>query len=749
MPLLSLSAFAQPADLRTGLDQLETLRLKIQDAPADATSPTGDPGLSAREQWIDQAIELRRGLIAQSPAESAERLKMTYEQCASLLARLARDGADTSVLVGLPEDERREAVRVATDEVSALLEPLPRDKAPIRELLLRGRMSLLQARLDPASPLSKQAARRAALAFRDAERAGQGQLAQMQGGDATEFESFARTGMALAILFDASRDASKGALQLLQDLAPQPHPTELEVHAARLLARLAQATALPARSTGTPTPSQPPPPPTPEARRQAIIDALAEFDRALEKPKASDPPATSTEPAQEHLTLAPGQALSPLERVLWIEVGARALLEAWRSSEDPSLLALAGDRLSGLIDMDTLGLTPAERLALAKRLMGTLLEQASNSAIEITPDALPPLALFVWAERSTTSDPSLAARLFESILDPAKTPTKDSKSQANAPIPAGLVVEALWQRSILPGTPDESALRWLMRLAREHPDSSRAPQAAALAIERAMSNAALNAPIPNPAREALVLAVTRFPEAEPITRWRLLLARALGEQGDWKGALAQLDRVKSTAPEAPRVPDAIVAIAIARLDAHAAALRDAYAADDLAKARSIAGQEMLPIATRARDALVARVKPGDSRLIRLQAEAGLAMVESGEGDARQWLESLLMESAKVPGGATRLKLALARARLAFDDDREKGFAELKALAAELDGRGDRSEAFWHAWTLILETASAERTDTDVAGSIRANIAKLRTIDRGLGGEPWNRRIERVLDGLDK
>jgi hypothetical protein len=146
-------------DVPARLKAVEELKIQIQDATAATTADASGRVAPDREQLIDQAIELRRGLIPELPPGSAERLKLTYEQSAALLARLARDGADTSVLVGLADDERLASVKAAADEVASLLEPLPREKAPIRELLLRGRLGLVQARLDASSPLAKQASR--------------------------------------------------------------------------------------------------------------------------------------------------------------------------------------------------------------------------------------------------------------------------------------------------------------------------------------------------------------------------------------------------------------------------------------------------------------------------------------------------------------------------------------------------------------------------------------------------------------
>jgi hypothetical protein len=103
----------------------------------------------------------------------------------------------------------------------------------------------------------------------------------------------------------------------------------------------------------------------------------------------------------------------------------------------------------------------------------------------------------------------------------------------------------------------------------------------------------------------------------------------------------------------------------------------------------------------------------------------------------------------IPGGQARLDLARARAHLAVDQSAE-AFALLRDLASALDAQGDRTDTFWHAWTLMLEilaqrAAEGESADADAA---RSNIARLRLLDPVLGAEPWRSRIEAAARQLD-
>ena len=134
----------------------------------------------------------------------------------------------------------------------------------------------------------------------------------------------------------------------------------------------------------------------------------------------------------------------------------------------------------------------------------------------------------------------------------------------------------------------------------------------------------------------------------------------------------------------------------------------------------------------------------------LLVELGEAELDAGDpGRAMPLLVRAASLGEPIPGGTARLDLARARAHLAVGQSAE-AFELLRDLASALDAAGDRTDHFWHAWTLMLEilaqrAAEGQPADADAA---RANIARLRLLDPVLGAEPWRSRIEAAARQLD-
>ncbi len=681
------------------------------------------PGLSGdeREQAIDRAIQLRASVLPKLTALDAKSISLRYDQAAALLARLARDGSDTSLLVGLADPDRKKQAADAVESAARLLSDLPRERAPLRELLLRGRLELLRSRLETSSAARAQAVKRAISAFHDAERMTE---------SIAEAEAFRKSGLALALFFEGSREAIKLAQTMLKDLVTTEQPTALEIQATRLFLAA--------------NPSQ-------------LDAAIADFD-ALE-------------------------AKEPLERVVRVEIGVRAMLNVWETTQSPTLLASALTRLASIATRDDLAIPADGRSQIAERLMATV---HTLTQVTAPSDDWPALALLALASR--TEDPAKARALFDAV---SKRDDADD-----------LAGEAMWRAANAgpKGGEDAERLPRLMAFIKQHPEHPQAPAAAALAIDLTLPRDAKGAvaSIPPEAREALELGVSRFPDAAPAGEWRLLLARAHAERSDWKSAIAQLDRVPKASPAFDRSSEAIFAIAATRLDELARAHTQAQTqhqvqpqstASPAASPTTIA-KEMLALARRSRDALSTRWPVDDARMVRLRiavAEGTLdaadpapapgsaaANSSAGTADARDLFRTLIPLASKVPGGLARVQLGLARAKLTTKD-REEGFKNLKSLAAELDARNERSPIFWHAWTLIIETIAMDKGHSpaptpltpapsetgqpppptpppapiapDYAGAARANVEKLRTIDATLGGEPWRTRIERALESM--
>lgn len=674
------------------------------------------PGLSGdeREKAIDRAIQLRASVLPKLTALDAKSISLRYDQAAALLARLARDGSDTSLLVGLVDPDRKKQAADAVESAARLLSDLPRERAPLRELLLRGRLELLRSRLENAAAARAQAVKRAIAAFHDAERLTE---------SIAEAETFRKSGLALALFFEGSREAIKLAQSMLKDLVTSEQPTGLEIQATRLFLAA--------------NPSQ-------------LDAAIADFD-ALE-------------------------ATEPLERVLRAEVGVRAMLNVWETTQSPTLLASALTRLASIANRDDLAIPADGRSQIAERLIATV---HTLTQVTAPSDDWPALALLALASR--TDDPAKARALFDAV-----------SKRDDADVLAG---EAMWRAANAgpKGGEDAERLPRLLAFIKQHPEHSQAPAAAALAIDLTLPRDAKGtvASIPSEAREALELGVSRFPDAAPAGEWRLLLARAHAEQSDWKSAIAQLDRVPKSSTAFDRSSEAIFAIAATRLDglarAHTQAQTQPPSATPSAASPAAIAKEMLALARRSRDALSTRWPVDDARMVRLRIAVAEGTLDAADPtpmpgsaspsssanntDARDLFRTLIPLANKVPGGLPRVQLGLARAKLTTKE-REEGFKDLKSLAAELDARNERSPIFWHAWTLIIETIATDRgqapapaaptpapTETsqtappaapiapDYAGAARANVEKLRTIDATLGGEPWRTRIERAIESM--
>ncbi len=719
---------AQPATAaQTDQPDLPKLLESIKQLQDSILGLTGDE----RERAIDRAIQLRASVLPRLTALDAKSISLRYDQAAALLARLARDGSDTSLLVGLADPDRKKQAAEAVESAARLLSDLPRERAPLRELLLRGRLELLRSRLETSAAARAQAVKRAIAAFHDAERMTE---------SVVEAEAFRKSGLALALFFEGSREAFKLAQSMLKDLSSQEQPTALEIQATRLFL----------------------------AANPAQLDAaVAAFD-ALE-------------------------AKEPLERVLRVEVGVRAMLNVWESTQSPTLLADALTRLASITTRDDLAIPADGRSQIAERLMATV---HALTQVTAPSDDWPALALLALASR--TEDPAKARALFDAV----------TKREDAGDLVGGLAGEAMWRAANAgpKGGEDAERLPRLLALIKQHPEHPEAPAAAGLAIDLTLPRDAKGAvaTIPPEAREALELGVSRFPDAVHAGEWRLLLARAHAERSDWKSAIAQLDRVPKASPAFERSSEAIFAIAATRLDelarAHTQAQTQAQTSSSPLASSTTIAKEMLALARRSRDALSTRWPVDDARMVRLRiavAEGTLDAADpapiptpgtpalnpsAGTADARDLFRTLIPLASKVPGGMPRVQLGLARAKL-ITKEREEGFKDLKSLAAELDARNERSAIFWHAWTLIIETiaidkgqappiqdsnpsstgtptepASPATPDTpkpaapttptpDYAGAARANVEKLRTIDPTLGGEPWRTRIERALESM--
>jgi hypothetical protein len=252
---------------------------------------------------------------------------------------------------------------------------------------------------------------------------------------------------------------------------------------------------------------------------------------------------------------------------------------------------------------------------------------------------------------------------------------------------------------------------------------------------------------------ALVLATEAFASQKPAPRWAYervrLDVQGPAETGELSAALARLRAVETGAvggleEDLVRMGDRGHAALLGALWEEARRRRAAGSAEEL---RAWAGSVLVPEARAAAAWAVAHGAPSRARF---ELDVALALTESGDAGGLAALRRMAASpgAAAYPGGVQHVRLGLARAEL-LAGDMAGAFRLLTEIASALDapaaepGAPARRETFWHAWTLMLETLVAQDREGAQRGAIRAHITRLRSIDAGLGGEPWARRIGAV------
>ncbi len=133
-----------------------------------------------------------------------------------------------------------------------------------------------------------------------------------------------------------------------------------------------------------------------------------------------------------------------------------------------------------------------------------------------------------------------------------------------------------------------------------------------------------------------------------------------------------------------------------------------------------------------------------------------ALLDSG--DARKSLEQVAAIGAPdkaLLSDAERLqaRLLLARCQRAVGDE-TSAFVTLRSVTDDLDhdpaagiGAPKRPEEFWAAWAEMLEILERQNAGGERTPAIRLQLNRLKLIDAELGGDPWKARIEKVSKGL--
>ena len=290
----------------------------------------------------------------------------------------------------------------------------------------------------------------------------------------------------------------------------------------------------------------------------------------------------------------------------------------------------------------------------------------------------------------------------------ARSPATRDRAQAMlaelAGTPSPQQPDALWRLAVLErseGTDASirSAAQRLATLAERFPQHPNAPDALAGAIALTQSPADL--------RRLLRLAIASRTDRPEIELWRL----QLGELSERAARLDALDLIT------PGTREATIA--------HAMYTKTA---ERMLAAPGASPEQQAETLERAANFLARHNDPSAADWLARAAHAAL--------DVNTDRALVLAERsvALSPDGSSTAALTAALALIALDRP-EEASPRLVDLATRLDAAADRSDTFWHAWTLLLETAGP----SDPA-SARAHLARLELIDPDLGGEPWRSRL---------
>lgn len=692
---------------------------------ADKSLPLRD-----REAAADRAIEIRGQLIASAAPGDARLTGWLLDQAAATLATLGRDGADAAVLFGLPLPDQRARVQAAAADAQGLLDRAAKLTADAAAALAASGIAPDDPRASPTEqdrtvriPFFRARAE-ILVAACGPDRARHAQAAL----DAVGKLALATSGP------EAARRVNYGAALLLRRAAP---------------------------AGGTPD-------------IQAAADEFGSVIKSARSPDGGVPPMTLAEAwlGLVHAGIALGRTDATLEGL----TGALAAepFTGDRGRPDTLLAVLAADAATRSLfenagaDKSLLQRAVAQQTALLAR-----------TDLSLRAESLRPLVfekLAGLAERYTgpPDDLPAAMRLGRAIViarDPARRAEALAAFEAIADLPdAGpYAADALWEWAVMltqaPQADRAARLRAaaaLTRLARDYGDHPRAADAiaAALAYARALvlepspADAAAAAGVYS---DALALVTSEYPGTPEIDLWRYERARLLTQrrpdkpqpsESDLASALEELSKIPAESPLATETDRLTERLSAAVLDDLRRQIGELRRAGDEAGVRRLAHEKAVPAARRA----VAWATSRSSTLLsRFRLDLADALTDAGGAAGRPLYEDLLAPAPALPGGIPRVRLGLARA-LVLSGDRAGAFSHLREVATQLDsvprpGGPPRAEAFWHAWTLMLELLVELNGDGSRTGAIRAHIKRLEGIDPDLGGPPWQTRIGAVRDGL--
>jgi hypothetical protein len=512
--------------------------------------------LREREAAADQAIDLRRRLIAAAPDTEPRLIAWLIDQSAALLARLGRDGSDSAALFGLPGPAQREAVHSSAIECVRHLERAARIIGPppeggeteersVRVAFFRARAEILLGALEqgPRRPAHAQ----------------------------TALSLIGKVGFATPGP-EAIRRVGVGAALLMKSSPPAPQDAQLAVE------EFAWA------ALGGDNPDEPAPSISSATRVEGWL-GLVHAAGALGNVRSA---AARLRQAMAREPFVADRRPDPLAAALAADTLTRIYFEQGLASADRGLLDAAIAEQMELIARTDLGFR-------AEALRPSAFDKLAALADRAPADAELPagfdLAAAIRAARDARQREAAIAE-FERI--------------AARPDAGSFAGDALWEAAVLllQGTASAEPLRGIAHLttiASAMPDHARAAEAIAAALPHAKHYAQgepSDARAAAAYRQALILATDRHQTLQEIDLWRYERGRlALTEptpEPEMRSALLALRQIAAPRGDAVRLTERLQAALMERIRARHSAARAADPVPIPAAARSLAAEELEP-----------------------------------------------------------------------------------------------------------------------------------------------------------
>lgn len=660
-------------------------------APAPEAAPQGSATLEA--------------LIKQHP-EDDRVASWQVDRAIAELASLSVDGADTSLLFGVPTAEQRRRGAEAARRAMALLDDADAKATESVRRLEEGMMG--KAAADPEALRRARAAEEALARLVDVEQAQR----------IPYYRAAAQTLLAAASEGPARAQAAR--------------------QAAAALARMTLST-----------------PGADAARRVLLVGAIVNgtvIDDAARHVAGSELDAVD----------AAGDGIDETTR----QRAAMARLLLGAGADDRAIGAMPARQHEALARrlLERARSEPARRTALTAEACRVLLAGAPSGALRAGEAGPERLLLYARVAALITPGVDTAALPSEAILARAVALLReDERSQearallsqllTRTDVRGDLRAAALWEaaavytRTVEPRA-DARAIEYLDQFVQEFPEDERAP-AAARTLEALAARA-------QRVTEVLVARRTALEDIQ-LRALDLLLAHPAafpGQLGEWKSRaivirVGRLD--PSTVTPAQLGPLVKEAATIDRPRPSGANL----AVNELAR-RMFEDARWPERPAEDRVKLIETVRSSRDPISddHIALLAGEAKAELARADAVDELRPLVGGALDGPDQPTRvrLRLALARALGGMPAGRAEAITLLRQLVAPLDNApssAKRPAYYWQAWATTLEYLQADNADGARDDAIRAQARRLELLDPGMGGRDTADRIRRVRDAAGK